>query len=248
VLDALGAGIQMLSAAHDFQVHRYDDLRKGVSERELQSRPNPYASQREALLSGLQEHLRERSFVVFHCTRLTPDEVEDVEANGLRLLTSDLVEQKVGKRVAAGNLTQVQGKAILEFAGRIRNSGGCTVDKLWGVLGRAALWDEHGLGPALAHWGGEALRPLELDKASLRFGYACIIEFSAPVSSMVIADVPAAMAMEYLFKEGATEEGGDIDVCIGQPIPSGNLRRIVRHPDPLFEELTGCQSWTRFAP
>src|SRR5690554_1695259 len=55
----------------------------------------------EELVARIRVALDGEKLLCCHCTRLTPDEIEDVHRNGLRPLSPELCELKLRQRVAA---------------------------------------------------------------------------------------------------------------------------------------------------
>src|SRR5690606_3500829 len=110
-----------------------------------------------AVVTRVRAALDGHKLLCCHCTRLTPDEVEDVRRNGLRPLSQELCELKLRQRVTAGDFTESQARWMLKtYLGR-RSDSDCREGRIWAVLGRSALRDEDGLGSPLAWWGGEAM-------------------------------------------------------------------------------------------
>src|SRR5690554_4877737 len=60
----------------------------------------------DAVVGRVRAALDGHKLLCVHCTRLTPDEVDDVRRNGLRPLSRKLCETKLRQRVAAGDFTE----------------------------------------------------------------------------------------------------------------------------------------------
>jgi hypothetical protein len=53
------------------------------------------------------------------------------------------------------------------------------------------------------------------------------------------------VARRFLIKRGfETNECINHEDRAKNPIPAANIRRIIRHPEPEFVVLTGCDEWT----
>lgn len=161
--------------------------------------------------------------VCCHCTRLTSDEVEQVRRVGLRPLSVSLCEERVAKRVLAGDLTQVQGNRMLSIYRRQRSESNSTESRIWSVLGRAALRDEDGFGLPLSYWGGEAMLELPAG-AHYRIGEACIVEFVIDVSQPRTNHLAEAFVDQFLFDRDLFREDGAYDVCIADAVPASSVR------------------------
>lgn len=64
--------------------HHYGELEADF---ELNAHRPPY----NALLARLEPLLAPHRIIVYHCTRLTPHEADDIRAHGIRLLSKELV-------------------------------------------------------------------------------------------------------------------------------------------------------------
>lgn len=202
----------------------------------------------DAVVGRVRAALDGHKLLCCHCTRLTPDEVDDVRRNGLRPLSRELCETKLRQRVAAGDFTESQARWMLDAYLRRRNDSYCTEGRIWAVLGRSALRDEDGLGPPLAWWGGEALLDYIPPERHYRVGQGCIVEFLIREDQSRMYDLARAFLDEFLFNRGLHHEDGASDVCITDPVPPSDIRRVVTAAEPLFEEWTGASAWVKYDP
>lgn len=196
----------------------------------------------EALAREISAVLGPEKLVCCHCTRLTPDEVEDVRANGLRPLSRELCEERVARRVAAGDFTRDQAQRMLSqyarFGGDELRDG-----RLWAVLGHAALSDEDGLGAPLAWWGGETILDGLPPSPHYLVGQAAIVEFVVRAEQSRVASIGWAFLAQYLYNRDLYSEDGAADICIAEPVPAADIRRMVLSDAPLFEAWTQASTW-----
>lgn len=191
--------------------------------------------------------LKDERLVCCHCSRLTDDEVEDVRQNGLQLRTADLIESRIARRHANGDLADWEAKWLREHSlrpQRILQDGG----RIWAVLGHAALVDELGLGNLLACWGGEVM--LEMSMVPSRFyklGQGCIIEFTVGPEEFNEQDIGAAFLHQYLCNRDLHDSDGAVTISITCPVLPQDIRRVVLADAPLFEKWTGASGW-RMSP
>lgn len=228
----------------EFNEHRYDGLRHGVSQRELQAMHNPFSDARAALHRDVKRILENAIVVAYHCTRLTVDELEGVQREGLRRLDRTAMHQKIANRAHAGDLSREQAAKLLQRL-ETRVEEGVRRGTLWAVLSEVALMDEDGLSQPLRYWGGEVvLCRSDGDAEHLRtIGTACIVEFCAPVSSAVLIDLAERFLDRFLYLARGHGDDGSSDACFDAGIPPQNIRRIITRGDAEFEHLTRCNAW-----
>lgn len=118
--------------------------------------------------AGFRQTLGPCKVRAFHCTRLLPHEIADIRTNGLRLLTEDLVRDRITAAIAhealptAAQTAAEQGNvyAVQDPLGRENQT--CV------VVGRSIFdSDAGGLAGFLTYWGGEAIRGGPADVAAL---------------------------------------------------------------------------------
>jgi hypothetical protein len=95
--------------------------------------------------------------VVYHCTRLLPHEEGMVRSQGLRLLTADLVRERIDAAQAHGYLTNEEvdafhGSHVFATGEEAYRANGADV-----IVGNWALEEEWGVNPLLSIWGREAM-------------------------------------------------------------------------------------------
>lgn len=140
-----------------------------------------------ALLTG-------HKVLAFHCTRLLEHEAAGIRGQGLRLLTADLLEDRIGQAYASGDLDAEQRRRLSDghaFARkdsygveqRASREGQCCF-----VLGRTAFDDNpSGCAPLLSSWGGEAI---------YRMGVG---ELTLGRPSLVVAGIPLDIPLRGLY-------------------------------------------------
>lgn len=121
---------------------------------------------------------------VFHATRLLPHELADIQANGLQLLTSDLLGRKLDGAVAAGALTPDAAAKLLRDA-RPLNATARRHDQVCAsATGRGFRDDIGGSWRLVTYWGGEALSMAhereDIDGLLRTLGTPTILEFTIP--------------------------------------------------------------------
>ncbi len=94
---------------HGREQHRINML--GFEER-WQAR-NRYKDQQDELVGRADAILADEQLLGFHCTRLADDEITDVWANGLQLLSADFLQERISRRIEAGGIPQSIGRQLL---------------------------------------------------------------------------------------------------------------------------------------
>jgi len=108
--------------------------------------------------SGLRAALGNVGLVAYHATRLLPHEIEDIQTDGLALLTETLISRRLVAAVHHGYLSMGVATA-LESGNALRSRGGENrVGQACLIIG-AAVFAEHpyGVRPLLSVWGGEGI-------------------------------------------------------------------------------------------
>lgn len=135
-----------------------------------------------------------RSVRIYHCTRLTGSECKDVLLQGLRPASQQLVLDRLERAVAERLLTQ-QERDLLVTEHMLQphhETAVYRVDRIYGVVTRAAFLDPHGLWRLFAHWGGELIAFAHDGQPMLRR----LASLGEP--SVVVVDVPTG-ALESGF-------------------------------------------------
>lgn len=211
---------------------------------------NPLQRQRDLAVSELARMLEKHQVIVCHCTRLTMDEIADIEENGLQLLSPELCQGRIRRRADAGDLNSEEARVLLERCAKRfqRDDGSLGANRIWGTLGRTALNDEEELGSAFAFWGGEALLELPATAPYYRMGQGCIVEFHMPALGTTLGSIPEVFVDWYLLARGGTTEGAIPDICWDSPVPASDITRLITSGDPEFERLTGASMWRSYDP
>ncbi|WP_157741376.1 hypothetical protein [Jiangella sp. DSM 45060] len=101
-------------------------------------------------------YLRGRLLKAYHCTRLLDHEKADIQQDGLRKLDSAMIEKRLAKARACGQLTQE--REIGLFDGYNDHDQQFRNDQVSAVVGRRAFDDQpEGFWRLLSTWGGEAI-------------------------------------------------------------------------------------------
>jgi hypothetical protein len=206
---------------------------------------NQFRDERDSVVDFVGEQVRDRSLVGFHCTRLVVEEIEEVKRSGLQPLSPELANRRVTRLEQAGYLDP-------DIAARLRSKNVSTKETRKGktcfIFTRNDLTEEYGVGPLLAHWGGEALYYYHADDPDIgprlgRIGIACIVEAELAATQVVtVGPIGERLVSAYLGRRAIrTGSGAGMTGYIREATA---VRRLIRRDDPEFESLTGCGGWT----
>jgi hypothetical protein len=121
---------------------------------------------------------------------------------------------------------------------------------IWFCFFPPRIAGQRGIERFFRSWGGEALyNSHEGDTLSgpvlTKIGIPCIIEACVPIGSLAYhGGVDFKLIARFLSKRGLKPDNPlEHEDRAKQPIPAGNIIRIIRFPDPQFVKLTGCDKW-----
>ena len=93
-------------------MRRYETERRRIDrlcERDLEARwqqpTNPHGTGRGDVLAKASDLIAGAAIIGYHCTRLHGDEIDSIRRDGLLPLSAALAEERVRRRVAAGDLS-----------------------------------------------------------------------------------------------------------------------------------------------
>jgi hypothetical protein len=203
-------------------------------------------------ITALGDALCRHSIRGWHCTRLTDDEVADIEANGVAPLSAALIERRIAAQVQRGTLPVAVGDALrAAHQGSVRYRTGM----IWFCFFPPHEAGESGIHRLLRHWGGEAVYWAHESDAAVapvlrQLGTPCIIEASVPVAWLSDTfSVARSVARRDLIHHGETiTEPVRFEDHTRCAIPGNCIHAVHRFPDPRFITLSGCYGWRTLLP
>lgn len=181
----------------------------------------------------------------WHCTKLTPSEIQAVTTVGMSLPNESKLNARIDAAVREGFVlpdVAIRLKAD-HAAGSPYRSG-----MLWFCFFPPHIGDESGIGDFFRFWGGEALyRSHHNDPitgpAIAAFGTPCLIEAIVPIASLKGA-LEFKVVRRYLKSRGfQTSEPVDHEDRTVVPLGPEWILRIIQYPDLEFLALTHCNNW-----
>jgi hypothetical protein len=240
----------------EFELLRRYEIRRAeialVCEEEVMARINvPHNDDRAArdeVVRRADKILDPEKLLGFHCTRLTPGEIDRVRHSGLETLSSGLLRRRLDDAVAEGSLTEdlaAQLWAGHQAEDRYRAERTCFVNC------RSVLRFESDVGRLFRSWGGEALywghEHQEDTGAALRaIGTPAIVVTAIPVGRLrnSFRNIGERFVWKHLRDRGIrTGHGADIETFVTAPTGPDCILEIITFDDDRFEQATGCSSW-----
>lgn len=234
---------------------RIDHLCQDDIVRRMNPPDNKYRATYDSLVERLDQSITRHRIVGYHCTRLTRSEISGIKANGLRVLSSDLVRLKLDQCIQDGLMSATQrdylsnSKTASEALG---NKHGMRTGMIWFCPNRSTLRIASGVFRLFRSWGGEAIyfghetdNNIAGDLA--RLGTPCIVKCAIPFP----CDDPyypkfAARFLSQLVENDIEfpEPPADFDLRTKRDLSASEVLEIIEFSDPQFEELTGCSAWS----
>lgn len=215
---------------------------------------NGYRGAYDALVDQIDESLTRHRLVAYHCTRLTPNEINQVRTNGLRVLSPDLVQDRLEQCVADGLMTTDERDALAHspmLKASLANEHGYRTGMVWLCPNRATIRDSAGVFRLFSLWGGEAVYGGHEDNAQItatlaRIGEPAIVKCAIPF--------PCDEPYHPKYAERFLSQSVSDEIEHPEPPPKFDLRtnsgvlpsqvlEVIRFSDPRFEAFTGYSTW-----
>ena len=215
---------------------------------------NRYKQAYRALVEQLEALLAPHRIVTYHCSRLTKEEIVNIKQDGLRVLTTDLVNKKLHQCLSDGYLKQGEYELIKNspyLSESLNNQHDSRIGMIHSCANRLTLRDCHAVYRFFRSWGGEALYWGHEEDASLghvlgRIGVPCIVVCAMPFTS--IKQGSYELSEHFLLhlvpdELGHTDPSSAVDIRTEETLRSSGILDIIEYSDPRFEELTTESSW-----
>lgn len=183
----------------------------------------------------------------FHATRLTNVEAADVTDNGMRTLSTTLLDRRVAQLLDTGALTSNDATAL---RGNNQISESNRSGMIWFVFTRASLRNQSGIERLFRSWGGEALYNSHEDDDRMGpilrgIGSPRIIVASVPVAGLqCFMDVGQRLVNIWCAKRAIrTGHGAEFEGYVRSDVPKQSILRVIDRMDPEFLALTGHTVW-----
>jgi hypothetical protein len=184
----------------------------------------------------------------YHATRLTARETLQVEREGLRLASQDLVRAKVDACVASGELTPELGVELTTQNLAKEDGSGWHTKRTGRLCFASSPWafkHETSSYRFFLQWGGEVLHFGHADDservAALRtIGTACIVQVEIPIAHLGLWSTAKDLLRSFIDRRSAKATPWSWEMHIEHPISPERVRKIVSRGNPEFARLTCC--------
>lgn len=236
---------------------RIDKLaRKEVTLRMGRNRPvNAYADEYADAVSALAEILREHNIVGYHCTRLAEYEIASIRRDGMRILTAELIHQRLQSALDAGLLSEdrhryLQDSEILKES--LNNKYGERTNYIWFCPNLSTLKEGAAVSRFFGSWGGEAVYNGHEEDENIgphlkAVGIPCIVKCSMPIVD--VEDDLEGMAKRFIAQfiskdvDFSPDPSADFDMSIQRDLSATEVLEIIKFNDPRFEAMTDHANW-----
>lgn len=206
---------------------------------------NEFEDERNEVISLIDNVIQDCSLIGYHCTRLTENEVQEIRANGLQLLSKDFITQRIERLLK---------EKEIEIATHLISKNECNNknrrDRIWFVCGQSVLKYSSGVIRLFSSWGGEALYiSHEGDRNSgpvlKTIGRPYIIKVNLIPSELdLFINLSHKVEESFLISNGIpTSNTPQFDVCSKKPISSVQILEAISKDESKFQELTNYKNW-----
>jgi hypothetical protein len=215
---------------------------------------NRYDTAYRDLVSRLEPELMPHRLVGYHCTRLTSREIAEIESGGMRMLTPQLVAEKIAGCVKDGHLTSDRGDFLLHHGSQIaalRDQHGRRTGMLWFCANNSTLRISSRVYRLFRYWGGEATRGSpaghpEILREIAHIGTPCIVKCAIPFVD--VQQNGLTFVGRFLSRFVASEveyphPQADFDFHTEIDLAGANVLKVIEFANAEFEDLTGSAGW-----
>ena len=198
-------------------------------------------------VEGLREVLMPFTLHGYHCTRLTDAEIEHILSQGMQPPSQAVLADRIDRLRSAKLIdTQIAERLKRENQANENNRAGM----IWFCFFSPHVAGQSGIERFFRSWGGEALYNChERDPITgpilTKIGTPCLIEADVPIASFPrYTFLESHVYRQFLINRGfETSEPCEHEDRATLPLPSENIRRVIRFPEDDFLTLTGCADW-----
>lgn len=230
--------INYMTTEHDIFLSH--DLGRGRRKSFLRpNNPHAYAFLQLEELTGSK--MERRSIRAFHYTRLTDDELDDLQHSGILVSTLERFRERLNSRVKSGDLTADVARDIFLSSPLNRGQIDIRSDRFW-MVSHPLTSDDLGIKLLLSHWGGEVTYFWIEDQGILDLltliGLPRILEVDVPLN-LTRHSYPAAKAAIASFGRslGCIPENHAFDLYVHTDLPTTSLLGVHGKDDASFNGM-----------
>ncbi len=217
---------------------------------------NKYQSAYRALVERLEAELTRHRLVAYHCTRLTAGEIGGIKSHGMRLLTPELVRNRLDQCRADGHLRKdeceyLQRSEIIQQS--LSNKHGNRTGMIWFCPNRSTLQVSSGVHRLFRSWGGEAVycgheEDPNIVRALRSIGTPCIVKCAMPFpqARQFHGNFTERFFSQFISQDiEYPEPTAGFDLYTNHDLPASGVLEVIEFFNSRFEALTNCSSWPR---
>jgi hypothetical protein len=204
----------------------------------------------DQVIYGLSQILSRYFLNGWHCTRLTGEEINIIQTQGMQLPDLAMLRSRIDAVEAEGLLSAaISDRLRCENQANDKNRMG----RIWFCFFPPYIGGESGIGRFFRSWGGEALYNTHEDDpvtgpALSRIGVPCLIRARVAISSFKNGALGLSFRIiaRFLVNRGfETSEPFDHDDSTIRPIQASDILEVVKFPEAKFISLTKCNDWRK---
>ncbi|VUX55556.1 protein of unknown function [uncultured Woeseiaceae bacterium] len=218
---------------------------------------NEWKPDYQALVDRLEPVLIENRIVCYHCTRLTPGEIDDINLRGLRILSPELVQQRFDQCMSHGHLSESSHSYLGDsetIQGNLDNVRGTRTGRIWFCPNRSTLQQSSGVYRLFQSWGGEAVycgheEDSNISHVLRSIGTPCIVKCALPFdhAGQFYINFTERFLSQFVSEQiEYPEPPAGFDLYTKSDVPPSGILEIIEYFNPEFETLTHCSSWVDF--
>jgi hypothetical protein len=242
-LSALASGI----AAYQSERARIDRAAENDVVLRIDRPGNPHQHVWDSVLATAEQAIAGRRLVGFHAARLMANEIADIKANGLKVLSEDFLNRRLSKLEESGSMPTpvITALRTSNLAAQTNRSG-----RTCFCFTRETFCDESAVHRLLRSWGGEALyanheHDPQIGPVLRKVGTPCIVVVAIPVED-IKTPVPIGECLVNIWCGKCnirTEHPAAFEGHTRKDNCAANIVRVIEFDNAEFDALTGHRQW-----
>ncbi|SFL90756.1 hypothetical protein [Pelosinus propionicus] len=248
---------QLIIAYHKF---KKDIEFRSIKNVELRYNPplNPFKAEYQEVIWQTEKLLKPNNFVAYHCTKLIDYEIENIKRNGMKILSKELVQERLISAHQHGYLLKEEFDYLInsqDINEILHNKHGVRTERICFFANCSLLRNDiNGIYRFFRSWGGEGVYwGHENDKnialTLKKLGTPCILICSIPVND--IEHYSSSLAERFFSNLIASdienpEPPSVFEMYIRRNLDASEIIEVVELQTPKFCELTDYNNWDKY--
>ncbi|WP_315716230.1 MULTISPECIES: hypothetical protein [unclassified Bradyrhizobium] len=203
---------------------------------------NPYAGDHQAFVEAVGREMNSRTIRAWHYTRLTDDEVHNIQENGICPGTLDTLRQRLEAQVKTGRLSTEDVEALYAASPcHHQEQQPGRLGKFWMTSDPVEI-DDGGVELLLANWGGEStyfwLEDERLEKLVAGIGRPRVLEIAVPIEkTRHWLNAGRAVVRTFARMLRCQPDRGAFDLYTFEPLDADAILGIHSDGEPNFQNM-----------